>query len=224
MWTTNLASSLSQVNTDLVHRDPRFPSPSSFPPLKPLPWAWQRAIVCVCVCASVCVRINFLFYRGSSVCMYRSLFRFSLWEKSTEKKRLCQFSWICMGTTSIVSGKLPYFLSKNIFWFTGKVQMQCLNQTEKRVISLFQSTKKSQNTTNYHPFISNVLLLLPDKLIKLRADWLDTESCGHYAIRTIYIRASRTSKWKLAAVVLARLPSNHGLSHRSAIQWSDGFL
>lgn len=90
----------------------------------------------------VCVRINFLFYRGSSVCMYRSLFRFSLWEKSTEKKRrLCQFSWICMGTTSIVSGKLPYFLSKNIFWFTGKVQMQCLNQTEKHVISLFQSTK-----------------------------------------------------------------------------------
>lgn len=46
-----------------------------------------------------------------------------------------------MGTTSIVSGKLPYFLSKNIFWFTGKVQMQCLNQTEKHVISLFPSTK-----------------------------------------------------------------------------------
>lgn len=135
MWTTNLASSPAQVNTDLVHRDPRFPSPSSFPPLKPLPWAWQRAIVCVCVCVLISCFIEEVVFACTD--------RYSdfLCEKKAQKKRLCQFSWICMGTTSIVSGKLPYFLSKNIFWFTGKVQMQCLNQTEKHVISLFPSTK-----------------------------------------------------------------------------------
>lgn len=54
-------------------------------PLRTPPWrgrAWQRATVRVVFVLSecVCVYVNFLFYRGSSVCMYRS-FRFSLWEK-----------------------------------------------------------------------------------------------------------------------------------------------
>lgn len=132
MWTTNLASSPAQVNTDLVHRDPRFPSPSSFPPLKPLPWAWQRAIVCVCVCVLISCFIEEVVFACTD--------RYSdfLCEKKAQKKN-CVNSHESVWEQRVVSGKLPYFLNKNIVWFTGKVQR--LNQTEKHVISLFQSIK-----------------------------------------------------------------------------------
>lgn len=68
------------------------------------------------------------------------------------------------------------------------------------------------------------VLFSSNLLMKLRPDWLDTESCGHYATTRILVQAIRASKWKLAAVVLARMPSNHGLGHRSTMQWSVGFL
>lgn len=45
-----------------------------------------QCVVFLWLCSCVCVYVNFLFYRGSSVHMYRSLFWFSLWEKRTEKK------------------------------------------------------------------------------------------------------------------------------------------
>ena len=71
-----------------------------------------------------------------------------------------------------------------------------------------------------------MIFLLLNSLIKLSPDWFDREreSCGQYAMTRISIQAVMTFKWKLAAVVLAGSPSNHGLGHRSTMQWSFGFL
>lgn len=71
----------------------------------------------------VCVRINFLFYRGSSVCMYRSLFRFSLWEKSTEKKDCVNSHESVWEQRVLFLGSCPTFLVKT--YFGSLVKCKC---------------------------------------------------------------------------------------------------
>ncbi len=110
------------------------------------PWwgrAWQRAAVCgVCaLCVCVCVCVNFLFYRGSSVRMYRSLFRFSLRKKQDRKKDCVNSHESVWETTSIVSGKLPCSLSKNIFCLTCEVQTQSPNQTLRSMSFRYSSQR-----------------------------------------------------------------------------------
>lgn len=83
MWTANLVCSPAGAGSE-QRPGPQgslFPHLATPPPhthMKDSPlWgkAWQRSTVCVCE-----HDVNFLFYRGSNVCMCR-LFRFSLWEK-----------------------------------------------------------------------------------------------------------------------------------------------
>lgn len=133
---------------DLVHRDPRFPFLPSLPPPHSGPHhyggepgsMWRLCSVCVCVCVLTSCFIEEAVFACRD--HYSDFLFFFCCEKRTEKKDCVNSHESVWETTSIVSGKLPYSLSKNIFWFTGKVQMRCLNQTLKSMSCHYSSQQK----------------------------------------------------------------------------------
>lgn len=116
---------LQEANRDLVHWDPRFPfSPAPPPNSEPHRDGGEPGSELQCVCVCIYVRVcpsdvNFLFYWGSSVRVYRS-FRFSLWEKEGRKKSLSSLMnqygkrpSLCLGRTILSVTHLAPFPNAN---------------------------------------------------------------------------------------------------------------
>lgn len=112
--------------------------PTWDPPMVGERLAKSYSVLCMRVCLlCVCVLISCFIEEAVFACTDRCS-DFLCEKKGQKKKDYVNSHESVWETTIIVSGKLAWSLSKNIFWFTGKVQMQRLNPTlQKHVISLF---------------------------------------------------------------------------------------
>lgn len=152
--------------------------------------AWQWAALCGVygLCVRVCVLISCFIEEALFTCTDRYSDFHCEKKKDSKKKKREKLVSILMNLygkqLALFLGSCPA-LSKNIFWFTGKVQIQCLNQALKSM-SFYYSTRQ-KNLKHYKLLCLRIICstFLPNLLITLRADWLDTESCGHYVMSRI---------------------------------------
>lgn len=120
-----------------------------------------RELQCVVLCSvSMRVYVNFLFYGGSSLHMYRSLFRCSVWEKK-KKKGCVKFSWIC----NLYGKRHAVFLGNSSLSRRFTVQLQFCKSYNFYII--IQSTILE----HYRPLIST------DQLNEGQLGW--ALGCGH---------------------------------------------